>query len=91
MVVQRGNAAIRDHVINGEDFHIFKTTEPAHVRYLGQMVCAGTESVSNVPGKDGHARSVIVFRLVPIQKVDIHIASTEVRLNVTQEQSNRCF
>ena len=60
----RGNASIRDHAEAGKDLHLFEKVPPAHLRYLGQMVCAGYELVPDTPDREGTMRTAIVFRLV---------------------------
>lgn len=66
MVFLRGNLALRDHAINGEDVHLFEQ-EPSALRYVGQMVGAGYGEVDNVPDRNGAPRRAIVFLLVPIE------------------------
>ncbi len=39
----RGNRAIRDHIGEGEDLHLFEKTEQGKVKYIDQMVCIGHE------------------------------------------------
>ena len=41
MSFSHGNLAIRDHVINGKDLHLFQQTQPGFVRYIGQMIYTG--------------------------------------------------
>jgi hypothetical protein len=62
----RGNAAIRDHAALGKDLHLFEKVAPAHLRYRGQMVCAGYDLVPNSPDTAGNPRTAIVFRLVSL-------------------------
>jgi 5-methylcytosine-specific restriction enzyme A len=62
----RGNAAIRDHAELGKDLHLFEKVAPAHLRYLGQMVCAGYDLVPNSPDRVGNLRTAIVFQLVSL-------------------------
>ena len=38
----RGNLAIKDHLRNGKELHVFKQQEKAMVKYIGQMVCIGS-------------------------------------------------
>lgn len=70
MTFRAGNKAIRDHAVKGKDLHMFEDAGRAHVRYLGQMVCAGYEEVPGVPDRDGHLRTAIVFRLLPAENAD---------------------
>ena len=64
----KGNLAIREHVANGKDLHLFeigkKKGDP--VRYVGQMVCTGYEW-TQVSDQDGKTRRTIVFELVPLE------------------------
>jgi 5-methylcytosine-specific restriction protein A len=66
MVFQRGNLALRDHAMNGEDVHLFEQ-EPSGLRYVGQMVGAGYDEVDEVPDRNDDPRRAIVFRLIPIE------------------------
>jgi 5-methylcytosine-specific restriction enzyme A len=66
----RGNAAIRDHATTGKDLHLFEAASRGHVKYAGQMVYAGHELVAGVLDIDGHPRTSIVFRLIPIEGAD---------------------
>lgn len=61
----RGNRAVRDHAIDGRDLHLFEKVPPAHLRYRGQFVCAGHETVPGVPDVNGSPRNAIAFQLVP--------------------------
>lgn len=62
----RGNLAVRDHAATGRDLHLFRKVPPAHLRYLGQVVCAGYELVPDVPDVNNDSRTAIAFQLVPI-------------------------
>ncbi|MCA9859627.1 MAG: HNH endonuclease [Thermomicrobiales bacterium] len=66
MVFVAGNAAVRDHAANGKDLHLFENAGRGMVRYLGQMVSAGYQVISNRPDSHGNLRSVIQFHLVPL-------------------------
>ncbi len=68
MKFKGGNIAIRDHVKNGEDLHLFQI-EKDGVRYVGQMLYAGHELVPNVPDRDKHPRTVLMFRLLPLESI----------------------
>ena len=69
MEMVRGNAAIRDHADDGKDIHLFEQAERGHVRYIGQMVCAGFET-RQAPDVAGRLRTVIVFQLVPLSATE---------------------
>lgn len=62
----RGNRAIRDHIQNGKDLHLFESVRTGHVQYIGQMICTGHRK-SRGPDMDGHDRAIIVFELTPIE------------------------
>lgn len=64
MEFRGGNAAVRDHAANGKDLYLFEAAHRGHVRFVGQMVCAGADLVHGVPDRSGVARAAIVFRLV---------------------------
>jgi 5-methylcytosine-specific restriction protein A len=44
MKFTKGNLALRDHVMNGEDVHLFEEVpaNPGYLQYRGQMVCCGS-------------------------------------------------
>jgi 5-methylcytosine-specific restriction enzyme A len=65
MTFVRGNAAIRDHLANGKDLHLFAQVRTGSVRYMGQMVCTGYH-VQPGPDTTGHPRQMIVFELTPL-------------------------
>jgi len=62
MEFSRGNKAIRDHVVNDEELHLFESAGPGCVRYKGQMVCTGYEW-KKAPDSTGQTRKAIVFHL----------------------------
>lgn len=64
----RGNAAIRDHVGDGKDLHLFEATRRGFVRYSSQMVCIGHQFGSG-PDSKGKTRRTIVFQLCPVQEL----------------------
>lgn len=63
MEFRAGNKAIRDHAGNSEQLHLFETDGRGRARYLGQMIYAGHDFVSNVPDGSGNPRVAIVFHL----------------------------
>jgi 5-methylcytosine-specific restriction protein A len=63
----RGNRAVRDHALNGRDLHLFEKVPPAHLRYRGQYVCAGYETVPDVPDVNEDLRTAIAFHLTPLE------------------------
>ncbi|MFC5082143.1 HNH endonuclease [Microvirga arabica] len=69
MVFQRGNRAIRDHLMDGKDLLVFQTRGREGVRFLGQFECAGY-SFEMAPDREGNQRRAIVFELVPSSATD---------------------
>jgi 5-methylcytosine-specific restriction protein A len=65
MTFARGNLAIRDHVADGKDLHLFEYVQPGQVRYAGQMVCTGFQEKA-APDRAGQWRRIIIFELTPI-------------------------
>jgi 5-methylcytosine-specific restriction protein A len=65
MTFVRGNRAIRDHIAEHKDIHLFEYVQPGSVRYLGQMICSGY-NYRQAPDMNNNPRTVIVFELVPI-------------------------
>jgi len=72
MVFARGNLAIRDHVADGKDLHLFEYVNKGQVRYVGQMACTGFQERRG-PDIDGTDRRIIVFELTPINAFDASI------------------
>ena len=64
MIFTRGNKAIRDHVQDGKDLHLFRYVDRGKVRYEGQMACVGTHEQRG-SDKEGNDRKVIIFELEP--------------------------
>ncbi|WP_452181342.1 HNH endonuclease [Heyndrickxia sporothermodurans] len=64
MVFERGNRAIRDHLVDGKDLLVFQTRGREGVRFLGQFECAGY-SIERALDREDNPRSAIVFELVP--------------------------
>lgn len=71
----RGNLAIKDHIRNGKELHVFEQQEKAMVKYIGQMICIGSHFK---PGLDKHGqnRQVIVFELSPLSDILEHEPTT---------------
>jgi 5-methylcytosine-specific restriction protein A len=65
MMFVRGNAAIRDHLANGKDLHLFTQASKGYVRYLGQIVCTGYH-MQEGPDTTGQPRQMIVFAFTPL-------------------------
>lgn len=60
----RGNRALRDHVADGKELHLFKNQREG-LRYEGQYVLADVEERQDVPDKYGDPRRAFIFALVP--------------------------
>jgi 5-methylcytosine-specific restriction protein A len=61
----RGNLAIREHVADGRDLHLFESRGKGEgCRYLGRFDCAGSK-YGRAPDTSGQDRQVIVFHLLP--------------------------
>ena len=63
----RGNKAIRDHAENGKDLYLFQYVRSGYVRYLGQVICTGTDA-RTLPDVEGKNREAIIFELTPLEK-----------------------
>lgn len=63
-----GNRAIRDHIANGKDLHLFEQARKGHVRYVGQMVCTGWHFI-NATDTRGSDRKAIVFELAQMDEL----------------------
>ncbi|VVO06975.1 MULTISPECIES: HNH endonuclease [Pseudomonas] len=66
MALIRGNRAIADHAEDGRALHLFKSLGKGKGNeYMGEFSCADMfERIQ--PDVDGHDRTAIVFRLVPV-------------------------
>jgi 5-methylcytosine-specific restriction enzyme A len=64
MEFRAGNRAVRDHAADGRELHLFEQARRGHLRYRGQMICAGYEWVDGVTDTNGDPRRAIVFQLV---------------------------
>lgn len=69
MAFVRGNRAVRDHISDGKDLHLFEYVQRGQVRYVGQMVCVGFQK-RQAPDRKGDVRQIIVFELAPIGAFD---------------------
>jgi 5-methylcytosine-specific restriction protein A len=83
MIFKGGNRAIRDHAADSKDLHLFEKVAKAHVRYLGQMVCAGYDLVPDVPDRTGTSRTAIAFRLIPMEASNEYGATEELEAEET--------
>lgn len=62
----RGNKAIRDHLEDGKELHLFRQTTPGFVEYIGRMECQGYH-LQDGPDTEGKTRKVIVFELLLVE------------------------
>jgi 5-methylcytosine-specific restriction protein A len=71
MKFNKANLALRDHVANGEDVHLFEDVPDrrGYLRYKGQMICTGYEWV-DAPDTRQNIRKAILFELVPVEALD---------------------
>jgi 5-methylcytosine-specific restriction protein A len=78
MTFTKGNLALRDHVANGEDVHVFEevSMRSGYLRYRGQMVCTGYEWV-DAPDTKRIIRKAIRFELVPIEAFEVSSVAGE--------------
>jgi 5-methylcytosine-specific restriction protein A len=72
----RGNLAIREHIANGKDIHLFELVSRRFVKYLGQMMCTGFQERLG-PDVDGNERKVIVFELAPLAEFDENVLAAD--------------
>lgn len=63
MQMLRGNLAIRDHVTNGKELHLFEKVSNGRYQYVGEMEYVEHEIEERVVDTDGHTRKAIVFTL----------------------------
>lgn len=69
MTLTGGNLAIANHAAKGKALHLFKSLGKGKgQRYMGEFVCAGY-SWTRGPDKIGNDRKVIVFSLVPVDRI----------------------
>jgi 5-methylcytosine-specific restriction protein A len=64
MAFIRGNRAIRDHVRDGRELHLFEYIDRGRVRYVGRMAIVGTHEQRG-SDREGNDRNVIIFELEP--------------------------
>jgi 5-methylcytosine-specific restriction protein A len=68
MKFTKGNLALRDHILHGEDVHLLEEVpaKSGYLRYKGQMVCTGF-SFADAPDTQRNMRKAILFELAPLQ------------------------
>jgi 5-methylcytosine-specific restriction protein A len=81
-----GNRAIRDHVVDGKDLHLFEQTRKGYVRYLGQYVCAGYQFDDNALDSYQQRRRAIVFQLVEADQVDVSLGDHSIVTAMQQSE-----
>jgi len=74
MTLERGNRAIANHAIDGNDLLVFRTLGHGQVRFLGSFNCAGYQFEEG-PDSTGALRQAIVFDLAPIEDQDAEITA----------------
>lgn len=62
MQFTRGNKAIRDHIQNNKEIHLFESKKDGFVKYVGEMLCHG-HHYQTAPDFSGNMRKVIVLEL----------------------------
>ncbi|WP_222564631.1 HNH endonuclease [Novilysobacter antarcticus] len=78
MTFVRGNAAVRDHGVEGRALHLFKkVSRNGRYRYMGEMQCASTSMVRG-PDKYGDEREIIQFQLVRVRAIPEVMPATDV-------------
>lgn len=63
MSFSRGNKAIRDHIKNKKELHLFEYIDKGRVRYVDEMICTGFH-FREAADMDEQNRRVIVFELI---------------------------
>jgi 5-methylcytosine-specific restriction protein A len=87
MEFTRGNLAIRDHIVNGKDLHLFEYIgkKRGYVQYIGQMVCIGYHFGEGTD-RDGNNRQIIIFELTPLEEVSQDIQASELTVPPSAEE-----
>jgi 5-methylcytosine-specific restriction enzyme A len=67
MTFTGGNRAIRDHLNNNRDLHVFEYAGKGYVRYIGQFDYIGHQWRQS-PDREGKLRRAIVFELLPVNE-----------------------
>ena len=67
MEFKRGNRAIRDHINDSRELHLFESSKKSgFAKYLGEFACASWHE-ETTPDRDGNDRIGIFFHLMPIE------------------------
>jgi 5-methylcytosine-specific restriction protein A len=75
MKLERGNAAIANHIADGRDLLLFRKTA-AGLRFEGPMVCSG-HHFEPAPDREGNMRQAIVFELFSLDGIEEAAAEVE--------------
>jgi 5-methylcytosine-specific restriction protein A len=67
MEFKRGNRAIRDHLKDGYELHLFENMSNGKVKYVGKFVCICYEFKENYD-IEGNLRKMVIFKLIPHEK-----------------------
>lgn len=62
-----GNRAIKNHVADRKEIHLFKIAGGGLVEYISQMVCVGVRE-EHGPDMDGRERRIFRFILMPVRE-----------------------
>jgi 5-methylcytosine-specific restriction protein A len=73
MTLQRGNRAIANHAVDGNDLLLFRTLGRGQVRFLGPFNCAGYR-VEEGRDSTGVSRRAIVFDLASLEDEDAGVS-----------------
>jgi 5-methylcytosine-specific restriction protein A len=84
MEFRGGNRALRDHIADGKDLHLFKQLGKGEVRYMGCFLCASWEH-QITKDRAGSLRRSIIFQLVPIEGGSAAIAPPDMPTSSTRE------
>lgn len=84
MVMERGNRAIRDHQENGDEIHLFESTElPWTVTYLGEYELTEVQT-TDLEDRSGDVRTGFRFRLSPVEGTEIESQSPPTQLSIEE-------
>jgi 5-methylcytosine-specific restriction protein A len=72
----RGNLAVRNHIEDGKDLHLFEYVRTGFVRYIGQMVFIGYREGKGLD-REGALRKVLIFELIRINAINEMVETDE--------------
>jgi 5-methylcytosine-specific restriction enzyme A len=88
MEMTGGNKAIRDHLEDGRELHLFENNDEAwSVTYLGQFECVDWFE-EQLPDTDGNRRKAIRFKLEPVAN-DVEFTTSDLDAVETDELYER--